>query len=250
MPMQHRGGTAAAGTSANPVLAVRQIGVETDTGKIKVGDGVTAWGSLPYSGDYVTLLSLGGVPLSGAATITGVKTVVTPPGTNVLQIANVSYVQSLFAAADAVPIYVAAQVLNVLSGTWTTTTLGSGISPRTIADAVTGKIGITLEIPATWTSINLKAFWSQGDTVAGNVYFQGLINEYNVGDVYGAGTGGTAVAAATNLVANKLNVVDLGNFTVTGKKILQTVILVDRNQATDTYTGAVSVIGLEVTKVA
>lgn len=47
--IQIRGGTAASATSANPVLAVREMGVETDTGKIKVGNGVTAWNSLPYS---------------------------------------------------------------------------------------------------------------------------------------------------------------------------------------------------------
>lgn len=44
-----RGGTAAQWTVANPILAARQLGVETDTGKIKVGDGATAWVSLQYS---------------------------------------------------------------------------------------------------------------------------------------------------------------------------------------------------------
>ena len=34
----------------NPVLADGEIGVETDTDKIKIGDGVTAWNSLPYAG--------------------------------------------------------------------------------------------------------------------------------------------------------------------------------------------------------
>lgn len=43
-----RGDTAANWTAANPVLASREMGLETDTQKIKVGDGVTAWNSLPY----------------------------------------------------------------------------------------------------------------------------------------------------------------------------------------------------------
>lgn len=41
-------GTAAEWTSANPVLASSEMGRETDTGKIKYGDGVTAWNSLAY----------------------------------------------------------------------------------------------------------------------------------------------------------------------------------------------------------
>lgn len=43
-----RGGTAAEWSNANPTLAAREVGVETDTRKIKVGDGTTAWNSLGY----------------------------------------------------------------------------------------------------------------------------------------------------------------------------------------------------------
>ena len=49
--IQLRGGTAAVLASVNPVLSEREIMIETDTGKIKVGtDGLTAWNSLPYVG--------------------------------------------------------------------------------------------------------------------------------------------------------------------------------------------------------
>jgi hypothetical protein len=44
-----RRGTASAWTSANPVLAAGEMGVETDTNKSKYGDGATAWNSLAYS---------------------------------------------------------------------------------------------------------------------------------------------------------------------------------------------------------
>jgi hypothetical protein len=43
-----RRGTAAAWAAGNPVLALGEQGYETDTKKRKVGDGVTAWTSLPY----------------------------------------------------------------------------------------------------------------------------------------------------------------------------------------------------------
>ena len=46
--IQHKRGTAADWTSADPTLAAGQIGVETDTGKFKFGDGSTAWSALGY----------------------------------------------------------------------------------------------------------------------------------------------------------------------------------------------------------
>jgi hypothetical protein len=47
--IQLRGGTAAQWASANPVLAERELVVETDTKKIKIGDGVTTYNNLPYN---------------------------------------------------------------------------------------------------------------------------------------------------------------------------------------------------------
>jgi len=41
--------TAATWTSTNPVLAEGEVGHESDTGKIKVGNGSTAWASLSYT---------------------------------------------------------------------------------------------------------------------------------------------------------------------------------------------------------
>lgn len=46
--IQLRRDTAANWTSANPTLAQGEIGLEYDTGKIKVGDGSTTWNSLGY----------------------------------------------------------------------------------------------------------------------------------------------------------------------------------------------------------
>lgn len=47
--IQLRRGTASEWTSVNPILALAEPGVETDTGKFKMGDGETAWTGLPYS---------------------------------------------------------------------------------------------------------------------------------------------------------------------------------------------------------
>ena len=46
--IQFRRGTAAEWTSINPTLAAGEVGYETDTEKIKVGDGFQAWNNLEY----------------------------------------------------------------------------------------------------------------------------------------------------------------------------------------------------------
>ena len=50
MSYQHqlRRGVASLWTSVNPVLPDGVQGYETDTGKVKIGDGTTAWTSLAY----------------------------------------------------------------------------------------------------------------------------------------------------------------------------------------------------------
>lgn len=45
-----RGGTAAEWAAVNPVLLLREPGVESDTAAFKIGDGSTPWRQLPYSG--------------------------------------------------------------------------------------------------------------------------------------------------------------------------------------------------------
>jgi hypothetical protein len=69
--IQLRRGTAAEWTSANPTLAAGEFGYETDTGKAKIGNGVTAWNSLAYSitgaiGDITSVTA--GTGLSGGGT--------------------------------------------------------------------------------------------------------------------------------------------------------------------------------------
>ncbi len=46
--VRHAYATAAQWTSANPVLMSGEMGIESDTRKHKIGDGVTAWNSLSY----------------------------------------------------------------------------------------------------------------------------------------------------------------------------------------------------------
>lgn len=50
-----KGGTAAALAAVNPIPAKREPVAEWDTGNIKIGDGTTAWNSLPYAGFHSEL---------------------------------------------------------------------------------------------------------------------------------------------------------------------------------------------------
>jgi hypothetical protein len=68
--VQVRRGTASEWTSANPTLASGEWGFETDTLKVKIGNGSTAWTSLAYQG-------AGDVTLSGTQTLTN-KTLTDP----------------------------------------------------------------------------------------------------------------------------------------------------------------------------
>lgn len=53
--VQLRRGTAAAWTTADPLLAQGEMGLEYDTGRFKVGNGTSTWTLLPYSSGAVEL---------------------------------------------------------------------------------------------------------------------------------------------------------------------------------------------------
>jgi hypothetical protein len=75
--IQIRRGTASQWTSTNPTLASGEQGYETDTGKMKIGNGSTAWNSLSYAitGATGTVTSItAGTGLSGG-TITSTGTI-------------------------------------------------------------------------------------------------------------------------------------------------------------------------------
>ena len=76
--IQFRRGTAAEWTAANPTLAVGEMGLETDTGKFKVGTGLATWTALSYSsgpagptGPTGLTGATGPTGLTGATGITG-----------------------------------------------------------------------------------------------------------------------------------------------------------------------------------
>lgn len=65
--IQLRRGTATQWTSSDPTLSSGELGIETDSGKVKVGDGATAWSSLAYFGNLEELNNVGDVVITSAA---------------------------------------------------------------------------------------------------------------------------------------------------------------------------------------
>ena len=91
--IQVRRGTASQWTSTNPVLAAGELGFETDTNKLKIGNGSSAWNSLSYvaTGATGTVTSVvAGTGLSGG-TITSTGTIAIDTATTV----DVSTAQTL-----------------------------------------------------------------------------------------------------------------------------------------------------------
>jgi hypothetical protein len=77
--IQLRRGTAAAWTAANPTLSEGELGLETDTSKVKVGDGSTTWNADSYLIDPSITGGAGVVPVGGIIMWSG--TIATIPAT-------------------------------------------------------------------------------------------------------------------------------------------------------------------------
>ena len=135
--IQVRRGTASQWTSANPTLAAGEWGYESDTGKVKIGNGTTAWTSLSYQGNAGTVTSItAGTGLSGG-TITSSGTVAIDTATTV----DVSTAQTLTNKTLTAPVINLA--LNAQTGTTYTPVLGDNGKLVTLNNAS----AITVSIP-------------------------------------------------------------------------------------------------------
>lgn len=56
MQIQLRRGTSLQWVTSNPVLAQGEPAYETDTGRFKIGDGVSSYNQLPYTNQDVGLI--------------------------------------------------------------------------------------------------------------------------------------------------------------------------------------------------
>lgn len=151
--IQVKRGSASSWTSANTVLAAGEIGFETDTKKMKVGDGSTAWTSLGYAttdGDITGVTAgtgLTGGGNSGAVTLN----LATPVATT-----NGGTAQTTYATGDLLYASAADTLSKRTIGTTGQVLTVSGGVPTWAAPAAGGKVlqvvSATTTTPVTTTS--------------------------------------------------------------------------------------------------
>ena len=134
--MQQRRDTAANWTSANPTLAAGEIGIETDTQKMKVGTGSTAWTSLAYAATGTVTSITAGTGLSGG-TISSSGTIAIDTATTV----DVSTAQTLTNKTLTSP------VIAALSDT---VVKGLEEDVNVVASAATGTINFDVSTASIW----------------------------------------------------------------------------------------------------
>lgn len=64
-------GTSVALASVNPILSAGELCLETDTRRMKAGDGTTYWNNLPYLWDAETMIDGGDADTIAADTVDG-----------------------------------------------------------------------------------------------------------------------------------------------------------------------------------
>lgn len=125
-------------TSSNLVLGYGVTGLETDTGRIKVGDGVTPWNSLVYS-TAQGVLSINGFTASAVSVVAGSNvTVSSSQGQVTISAAgNVASVNSKTGTVVLNASDVSAVIsINGLTGTPTIISGGGGITVATSASSI------------------------------------------------------------------------------------------------------------------
>ncbi len=167
--IQLRGGTASAWTTANPTLAQKEMGIETDSNKIKLGDGTTAWTGLGY-------FETGEVTLAASQVLTN-KTITFADNT-LTGVAPTS--QPTLTGVKETKVAMAAAEIDLATGNYFTKTI-SGIITLTVANTAAsgsvsafvleltngGSAAVTFFSGVTWAAATAPTLTAAGvDTLA------------------------------------------------------------------------------------
>lgn len=203
--IQVRRGTSADWTSVNPTLAAGEMGVETNTRKLKIGDGSTAWNSLDYiASDVPAIGEIAQDAIDAALTMGSGLTKTYNDGANTITVA-------IDTAVIATQTYVDTAI----------SSLGNTVNNTYIPDSEKGQANgvATLDSntkipnsqidPAYWATKDLVRATATNVVIAPNV---DVATTSNLNATYTAGTtdymGGTAVGAKLTMNSNGVLSID------------------------------------------
>lgn len=141
-----RGGTAAEWSTANPVLAARELGVTTDTRIIKIGDGVNAWNDLDvaFDGRYLPLsgTAANSELLEGISADSFLKVIdssVSPENDSIVKRTSAGRIQAVSASADADVVNLL-QAKGLIASETIIRAISDGTSTQTLASTDVGRL--------------------------------------------------------------------------------------------------------------
>lgn len=202
--LQVRRGISSTWTSSNPVLYAGEMGFETDTGRIKIGDGTTAWNSLDYNAvTPASFLAGSGLSVNVAADGSTVTYSLSDP---TIQVSDIT--DFIDGVNDRV-----ADLITAGSGIQLTYT-DSGNDSSSLQVAVTGvslsghthNLSQITDVTASATEVNYLDGSLPGTGVAGKaVVLDSNLNITNLGNVSTTGTltvGGNLIINGTTTTVN------------------------------------------------
>jgi hypothetical protein len=163
----------------NPILLSGEFGYETDTGKIKIGDGATPWNYLPF---WIDPESIGATGSTGPIGSTGPSGATGPTGsTGPIGPTGLGY-DGLFTTTQSLLIGVSTRGLSDLSLTSSQTayTVGTRIRATAISDSLVWMEGVITSFTGNSLLFNSDTFSGSGTytgftvSIAGNPGIQGI----------------------------------------------------------------------------
>jgi len=184
--LQVRRGSASGWTSANPTLYAGEIGYETDSGRLKIGDGTTAWTSLDYNVVVPTgFLAGSGLSVSVAADGSTVTYSLSDP---TIQVSDI-------------------------------TDFVDGVNDR-VADLITAGNGIQLTYTDNGNDTSSLNFAVTGISLSNHTHTLSAITDVTASatevNYLDDSTPGTGVAGKAVVLDSNLNITNLGNVSTTG----------------------------------
>ena len=226
--IQFRRGTGAEWSSANPILAQGELGIDLDVNRFKIGTGVTSWNSLNYTAVfdvviqspaapivYPTFANASGVSAIGIAS-TGSTSFVYIPSSGNLGIGTTNATSKLTVAGDL-----------LVTGIITASAFSGDASVAQLNVSGIATLGVTSVTNLTAQQLNVSGITTLGVTSTTNLTAQQL----NVSGITTLG-----VTSTTNLTAQQLNVsgiTTLGILTVGNIYSSGIITATDFNSASD-----------------